>query len=343
MSVINLALVLPRAVHAGEAYLDMHVHVAGIGAGDSGCFIAPSMRDSFKFNFYLRAFGVNKRELEREGDALVIRRLSNKIAASKRVGKAVVLALDGVIGNDGKLDRSHTQVYVPNEYLVRELSAYENLLFGASINPYREDALERLEWVKRHGAVLVKWIPAIMHIDPSDERLLPFYHKLVELELPLLSHAGQERSFGHARDTLGDPVRLALPLRLGVTVIAAHIATTGKNDGEKNFERIMPLFVRHEKLFADISSLTQINKLGYLKRALRREELHGRLVYGSDWPLQFFPLVSPWYHIFNISINDIMAVQTMDNQWDRDVALKEAIGVSPDIFRRSAELLGVTP
>jgi hypothetical protein len=172
---------------------------------------------------------------------------------------------------------------------------------------------------------------------------VPFYHKLVELELPLLSHAGQERSFGHARDTLGDPALLALPLRLGVTVIAAHIATTGKNHGENNFERIMPLFIRHEKLFADISSLTQINKLGYLKRALTREELHGRLVYGSDWPLQFFPLVSPWYHIFHISINDIMAIQAIDNQWDRDIALKEAIGVSPDMLRRSAELLGVSP
>tara|TARA_Y100000588_G_scaffold311497_1_gene337567 strand:- start:338 stop:457 length:120 start_codon:yes stop_codon:yes gene_type:complete len=39
-------------------------------------------------------------------------------------------------------------------------------------------------------------------------------------------------------------MRLELPLKLGVTVIAAHIATTGENESMPNFERIFPLLKR---------------------------------------------------------------------------------------------------
>jgi hypothetical protein len=159
----------------------------------------------------------------------------------------------------------------------------------------------------------------------------------------LLSHAGAERSFGHSNDKLGDPHRLELPLTLGVTVIAAHIASTGIIEGQDNFDRVLPMFAKHDNLFADISALTQINRRGYLRRALAREDLHSRLIYGSDWPLQFFPLVSPWHHFPHVSISEIKAIQGLDNQWDRDVALKKAMGVPSEVFERSASLLGITP
>ena len=328
----------PRQVPEDGYIVDLHVHVAGIGAGDSGCFISDSMTDSFKFPIYLWAFGVNEEELNNKGDAVVVQKVHEAVASSLSVDAAVVLAMDGVIV-DGELDRERTQVYVPNEYLAETVKPYDNLFFGASVNPYRPDALKRLQWAKDHGAVLVKWIPAIMHIDPADERIIPFYRKLIELGLPLLSHAGQERSFGEANDELGDPHRLRLPLELGVTVIAAHIATTGENDGEDNFERLLPMFDEFPNLYADISSLTQLNKLGFLKRALQHDEMIDQLVYGSDFPLQFFPLVSPWYQIGHVSFAQLWHIFKLDNKWQRDVALKRALGVPATIFERSASLL----
>lgn len=332
---------LPHASGPPAGYVDMHVHTAGIGAGGSGCFLSKGMREGYKFDFYLWAFDVTLEEVEQQGDGVVLRKLSDKIADSDRVSKAVVLALDGVIGNDGSLDRERTQVYVPNEFLARELAAYDNLLFGASINPYRNDALERLEQVKTQGAVLVKWIPGIMDIDPADEALIPFYERMRDLGLPLLSHAGEERSFGGSNDDLGDPLRLELPLSLGVTVIVAHIASTGIIDGQDNFDRLLPMFAKYDNLYADISALTQVNRRGYLLSALAREDLHSRLVYGSDWPLQFFPLVSSWFQIPHVSVSHIKAIENLDNKWDRDVALKEAMGTPPEVFTRSASLLGV--
>ena len=321
------------------AYVDMHVHTAGIGAGGSGAFINREMRESFRFSVYLGAFGVDVEELKTEGDAVVFEKISAQVAASRRVGKAVVLALDGVVDAEGNLDRRATQVYVPNAFVASETRRHDNLCFGASVNPHRRDALRRLRQVKAQGALLVKWIPNIMHIDPADETITRFYEELVALDLPLLSHAGQERSFASARDEYGDPRRLALPLAVGVTVIAAHIGTTGTNEGEGNFERILPMFERYPNLHADISSLTQINRLGFLKRALAVPGLDQRLIYGTDWPLQFFPLVSPYYHVDHIGLSAAKSIAAIENRWDRDVALKEAFGTPRRVFARTAALL----
>jgi len=321
--------------------IDMHVHVAGIGAGDSGIHINEAMQESWRFPVYLRAFGVTREHLEAGGDAVLLEHLNAEIKASVRVSKAVVLAMDGVINEEGKLDRDATQIYVPNEFLARELPRFERLLFGASVNPYRHDALERLEEVKSQGAVLIKWLPNIMYIDPADPELRAFYETMVELDLPLLTHAGRERAFANARDELGDPARLALPLEIGVRVIAAHVGTDGETDGEANFARILPLFKAFPNLYADISSLTQINKLGHLRQVLAHPELGNRLIYGSDWPLQFFPLVSPFYHLGDVPVSQASEIARIDNQWDRDVALKEAMGVPDTVFHRSAEALNL--
>ena len=324
-----------------DQVVDIHVHTAGIGAGGSGIFVSDRLRDGYKFGFYLRAFDVSVEELERGGDVVVLRKISAKIARSTRVSRAVVLALDGVIDAKGELDRTRTQVYVPGEFLERELPAFDNLLYGASVNPYRKDALARLERAKAHGAMLVKWIPGIMHIDPADPAIGPFYDRLRDLGLPLLTHAGQERSFGESNDDLGDPLRLRLALDHGVTVIVAHLASTGIVDGQDNFDRLLPMFREYENLYADISALTQVNRRGYLNRALARPELHARMVFGSDWPLQFFPLVSPWYQWPAVPASRIKAIGALPHQWDRDVALKEAMGVPAEVFRRSAQVLGV--
>lgn len=333
----------PVGLPATKSIVDIHTHVAGIGQGCEGCFVSPSMRDSYKFAWYLRAFGTNEEEMTELGDGVVAERLAAVIRSSRWVRQSVLLALDGVIKDNGELDRELTQVYVPNSY-VREVAArYEEFLYGASINPYRIDAIKRLRTAKAAGAVLIKWIPSIMAIDVSDETLAGFYTTLRELDLPLLVHVGDENAFDHADNRLGDPHRLAYPLSLGVKVIAAHLATTGSNGGEDNFDRLLPMFAEHPNLVAEISSLTQVNKLGYLKRALEQPNLHHRLLHGSDWPLQFFPLVWAHWHIGSAPWRELRYAAALDNPLDRDIAIKAALGVPVSVFLRTAEYLGVAP
>jgi predicted TIM-barrel fold metal-dependent hydrolase len=245
-----------------------------------------------------------------------------------------------VADSAGNLDRSLTEIYVPNEFLAAEIPKHPNLLWGASINPYRKDALERLEWARAHGAVLVKWLPSVQHINPADERLIPFYKKMVDLGLPLLCHTGNERSFTQAQDELCDPVRLRLPLKQGVTVIAAHAATTGRFDNERSFDRLARMMPEYPRLYADISSLTQLNKHGYLGELLHQPGFEHRLLYGTDYPLiEIHALVSPWYFPRQLSLRQMFAVSKISNPWDRDVALKQALGMPADVWTRADEVI----
>jgi hypothetical protein len=334
-----------------EGIVDMHCHVNGIGAGGSGCFISDEFRNDWRFPFYLRGFGVSEQELLEKGDGLVVDRLSQLLAESKFVKKAVVLAMDGVV-SDGLLDTHRTQVYVPNEFVEEAVKKHSNLLFGASVNPYRKDAIARLVWAKKKGAVLVKWIPSVMNIDPSDRKLIPFYKKLAKLKLPLLTHTGSDQSIPYSNDELNDPERLSLPLECGVKVIAAHIASTGRYHREGfppgwyhrerssgRLARVMRDNPNNAKLFADISSLTQLNKLCYMKEALTRPEFSGRLFYGSDFPLINTILVSPLYYCFRLTLRQVIDIALTKNPWDVDVKIKQALGTPTNVFARSQELL----
>ncbi|MFW5451599.1 MAG: amidohydrolase family protein [Methylophagaceae bacterium] len=340
-SIVFSGSTLETASLTGSPIIDSHVHIAGLGFGGSGCFVSDEMKNSYKFDYYLRAFGVTRTEMEAEGDQLIVRRVAETLEKSENVDGAIILAMDGVIDDNGELDKAKTQVYIPNDYVAEQTGLYPSLYFGASINPYRSDALQRLEKVKQQGAKLIKWIPNIQHIDPADKALIPFYKKMKSLDLPLLSHAGQERSFQSAIDEYGDPKRLELPLSLGVTVIAGHIATTGESDEQSNYQRILELFEHYPNLYSDISSLTQINKLGYLDKALAEPRLKDRLIYGSDFPLVNMALVSPYYFPLKLTVKQMNTIADITNPWDRDIMLKQALGVPAKVFVNSAQLLRI--
>lgn len=319
--------------------IDIHCHVAGIGAGGSGCHVSPILRRSWRYHVYLRAFGVTEQDLKTHGDSLIVRRMSEQLSKARLVDAAVILAMDGVVGVDGQLDRGESEVYIPNEFVAQETRKYTNLLFGASVNPYRSDALARLERVAADGAVLLKWLPSIQRIDPAERRLVPFYRRMMELGLPLLSHTGNEESFTWALNDLADPERLRLPLSLGVTVIAAHAATNGRSEGEPNFKRFLRLCDEYPNLYADISAMTQANRIGHLRRLLRHHELHGRLLYGTDMPLLAAGIASPWFHVHQLSPPRLFRVLKHRNPWDRDVELKRSLGLPSLVFNRAAGLL----
>jgi predicted TIM-barrel fold metal-dependent hydrolase len=330
---------LPPEALPVAPFVDMHCHVAGLGAGGSGCFVSERLRRSWKVGFYFRSFGVSRRELEQQGDALCGDRLSAMLGQSRHVSRAVILALDGAVDDRGNLDAARTEFHVPNEFAAVLAARHTNLLFGASINPYRSDALARLDRAAADHAVLVKWLPSIQLIDPADERLAPFYRRMAELRLPLLVHTGAEHSFTWSKDEFADPARLRLPLSLGVTVIAAHAAWPGRHDGERDVDRLASLMKEYPNLYADISSLTQINQLGALREVLRRPEFRGRLVYGTDFPLINMPIVSPWFFPLDLSLRQRWQISRIKNPWDRDVALKQALGVPADVFTKAEKLL----
>lgn len=321
--------------------IDMHCHTAGFGEGGSGALLSEALRGSWKFGLYLKIFGSSKAEVEREGDIVLMKIIAESIRQAKHVDGAVILAMDAPYTDTGELDHKTAEVVIPNRFVGESVKDFEGLHFGCSVHPNRKEALEELEWSKANGAVLVKWLPNIQNIDPSDERYRSYYEKMVELDLPLLTHVGDEESFTQTNNALGDPHLLRFPLECGVRVIAAHVASSGESDGQDNAERLLEMMPEFPNLFADLSTLTQMNRKKYLPVVLNDSRLDGRLMYGTDYPLTNTPLVTSLQFFLNLRLGQIWDLLRTRNSWDRDVKLKAALGVSPEVFELSRTFLKI--
>jgi len=282
--------------------LDYHTHVAGLGKGGSGAFVNPRMLawhhpiHRLKFKVYLSAGAVTEVE---EADQQIVLRLANLISHIEGHGKHCLLAFDKNYNRDGTPNLAKTEFFVPNDYVFTLAEQHPDCFAPViSVNPYRLDALAELEGGAKRGARMVKWLPNAMGINPADELCDSFYQKMKELDLVLLSHGGEEKAVEAEEDQkLGNPLLLRRPLDHGVKVIIAHCAGLGDNedldDPQRKRRPNFDLFLRlmDEKryqglLFADISAMTQYNRTGRpLTTILQREDLHERLVNGSDYPL----------------------------------------------------------
>ncbi len=282
--------------------IDHHVHVAGLGVGGTNAFVNRKMRTwkhpfhRLKLKVYMSSAGATD---EGKADAQLVERLVTLVHHISGHGKHRLLAFDKHYRRDGSVNLDKTEFYAPNEY-VFELAERHPSLFvpNISVNPYRPDALNELEKWAQRGARIVKWLPNAMGIDPSDPKCDPFYQKMRELDLILLSHGGEEKAVEAEEDQkLGNPLLLRRALDHGVKVIVAHCAGLGTNEDldskdQKqihNFELFLRLMdeKRYEGLvFGEISAMTQFNRSGKpLQTILAREDLHERLVNGSDYPL----------------------------------------------------------
>jgi hypothetical protein len=317
----------------------MHCHTAGFGAGGSGARVSKALRESWKFKLYLKIFGTSEEEVSQKGDEIVMDVIVKQIAKSQFIDDVVILAMDAPYDVEGNLVEDQLEVYVPNRFVGESVKSRKGLHFGSSVHPNRKDALKELEWSKKNGAIFVKWLPNIQGIDPSDERYRDYYLKMAELDLPLLTHVGDEDSFSRTDNTLGDPKLLKLPLECGVQIIAAHVASSGEREGVENIERLLEMMPEFPNLYADISTLTQMNRSRYLPQVLSDERLKGRLMYGTDYPLTNTPFVTALQFPLRLTIREMADIVLTKNSWDRDVKLKAALGCPKEVFELSRSLL----
>ena len=317
----------------------MHCHTAGFGAGGSGARVSNALRESWKFKLYLKIFGTSEEEVNEKGDEIVMDVIVKQIAKSQFIDDVVILAMDAPYDVEGNLVEDQLEVYVPNRFVGESVKSRKGLHFGSSVHPNRKDALKELEWSKKNGAIFVKWLPNIQGIDPSDERYRDYYLKMAELDLPLLTHVGDEDSFSRTDNTLGDPKLLKLPLECGVQIIAAHVASSGEREGVENIERLLEMMPEFPNLYADISTLTQMNRSRYLPQVLSDERLKGRLMYGTDYPLTNTPFVTALQFPLRLTIREMADIVLTKNSWDRDVKLKAALGCPKEVFELSRSLL----
>ena len=290
---------------------DCHVHLLGLGESGGGAWVTPKMQSAWRirmyaqYRFYLNASCVDPGLKNVDRDYL--QRLRALMADFPPGFRAMVMAFDRTHDSTGKLQIDKSAFYLPNTY-AGDFAAANASRFGwiASIHPYREDAAAAVAQVVKQGALAVKWLPPAMGIDPASPLCDRFYDAMAKLDLPLITHGGEERAVeGAHRPDFGNVLKLRRPLERGVRVVIAHCASMGTdidldkgNSGPevesfKLFERLMATREFEGRLFGDVSALPQTNRFAYLEQILKHQEWTGRLLNGSDYPLPgVFPLFS---------------------------------------------------
>lgn len=287
----------------GTTLSDFHTHIVGLGKGGTGVFVHPgflswsSPRRRIQFKTYLTASGI---EDEAYADLEYLVRL-RKLIENKGgpSGKHYILAFDQHYRKDGTVDLDATEFYIPNKYVFDIAQGNPDYFVPVmSVHPYRKDAIEELTHWAGQGVKFMKWLPNAMGMDPGDPDLEPFYLKMKELGVTLITHAGHEAAVeADEHQRLGNPLLLRKPLDLGVRVIVAHCASWKTNEDLDDpnrpqisnfllFSRLMDNPKYRGLIFGEISTLTQFNRMDEaLNGLLEKPEWHDRLVNGSDYPL----------------------------------------------------------
>lgn len=202
---------------------------------------------------------------------------------------------------------------MPNSYVIDLYKDNPSTFYPiGSIHPYRKDCVEELIKCANNGITIIKWLPNSQGINPASDLCIPFYKKMAELDIILLTHTGEEHSvnIAYLNNAYGNPLLLRTPLDLGVKIIAAHVASEGLNvDFESPNKKKIPnydLLIRLMKedkykslLFADISAISGFKRIPFVPSMLSSTYLHSNFIYGSDYPIPAINVVVNMKKIVN--------------------------------------------
>lgn len=305
--------------------IDFHVHLAGTGCCSSGIFLSNGFRRRPTFLALRYLENVTSQSMKTDIDTVWAQRIYDLVEKSPHVSQCVALCLDEVYNEKGETQRDLTQLYVPNSWgtlIAKESSG--KVLLGASVHPYRVDALEELKKVENTGAMLIKWLPSVQGIDLSHPRAKEFFRVLAILKLPLLSHTDTEHTFGCPVPSwmaYNDVTNLRYALDEGVTVIAAHAGTPTQSD------LLIELMGKYPNLYADTSGFfnpSRARSAISLAKKARDSIMSERLIYASDWPVPVLPVMVA----DALGVQEYLRIRRIENPFERDIAIKKALGFS---------------
>jgi predicted TIM-barrel fold metal-dependent hydrolase len=156
-------------------------------------------------------------------------------------------------------------VQVDNAYLAEVARSHpDKLVWGCCVNPTDPGAADEVaRWVRDYGAVAVGELgPGYGGYDLDDPRCFPLYEAAIDLDIPLVIHAGPVQArFGRLKHTdlaAVDEIAIRFP---SLRIVICHL-------GYPRYEEAAFLVAKHENVYADISWLPQI--AGLDRRALSR-------------------------------------------------------------------------
>lgn len=316
--------------------IDCHVHIVGDGSSGSDCwFSLPSMWKKFLGRMMIKGLGLPTSTLKTGLDEHYVTNLLENIRESE-IDAAVILAQDIPYSSSGEKMPDEAQFYVPNEYVAELGRKHEEFIPACSIHPGRPDAMDELEKCIEAKMPVLKLLPNCLNIDYMDRKYIPFWERMAEAGMILLTHTGGELTVKVYDPSFGDPKKLEILLDCGVTTIAAHSAgRSGIFDPDWTSD-LLDLFKKFPHLYGDSSALSSINRARTLKHILA-EDIQSRIIHGSDYPVPVSGL-GPML-MGKLSWEDYRATSKIPNIIERDYQIKRRIGFDEDKFTRMDTLL----
>jgi predicted TIM-barrel fold metal-dependent hydrolase len=310
--------------------IDCHVHLSAFTPGHGS--VSPRLIRSVPFRFMRWHFEIG--EIDASTDAKLENLLIDQLNDCTELDAAVVLAFDAVHDKDGVRDDAQTHLFVENDYVIDLSRRHPKVLFGASIHPYRKDAIAELERCVHAGAVLVKWLPITQGIDPSDPKCFAFYEALAHHKIPLLSHTGGETMLPNVNKH-ADPTLLLPAIRRGVKVIAAHCGTRSTFSEPDYLDAFVRLALEHEHFYGDTSALNLPTRWHAYKPILTDDRVRTKIIHGSDWP------VLPIPHPTRLGASRAFEMLDEPNWLRRDIRIKQSLGFTDADFARGCSVLRI--
>lgn len=324
-----------------------------LGPADFDSCVAPRIVGQLKWRALRWLLGVSP--TLPAGDALdaeMDRVYERHLGSPGPVDRFVLLAFDAYHDDAGRRPMWPTKarelgsdIYTSNS-LVRAAcrSRPDRYLFGASVHPYRQRATDCVREVFAAGACLLKWLPLHQNIDIEDERSIAVLRVLAELGLPLLVHYNEEFTLTTQHPQFLDIEPLLRVLRrlraegAMPPTIVAHVATPVSPWGNKRPMRALLHALSGEfsdaPLFGDVSALTTLGKVGFLRKIVARQDLHHKLLFGSDFPVPLGLLR------LRGDLRSDYRLVARDPSWPQQAAhIYRRTGLQEISFRRAASLL----
>jgi uncharacterized protein len=335
----------------GERFSFEPAEIDGAPAWDS--FVSPRAMNRLTWRLIKRLLGLDPRLCAGpELDRILAEFYERHHFAAGPVDKLVLLAFDEYHDDAGRRVPMPTtrrqrgsDIYASNSMIRAACRRHpDRYLFGASVHPYRENAVACVEEVFARGACLLKWIPLHQNIDVADPRTLAVLRCCARLGLPVLVHYCEEFTLAtqHPESRPLAPLldalrRLRSEGAMPITIVA-HVATPVMPWSERRSHRLLLDALSGEfadaPLYADISALASWGKIAFLRRLARRQDLHAKLLFGTDFPV---PLALLRLH--GDLGRDYRRIKAEPSWIQQYLHIDRRLGFNEIVFRRAAELL----
>lgn len=313
---------------------DIHVHVAQLHRHESTDRFVVHKPNRY-VRMFLRQLGMSREQLRQPTANALVRDRLLYWASAATIDRFVLLAMDGAFTGDGQSDPAASAWIVDNQFVAELARSHPSLLFGASVHPYRKDALALTGASIDAGACLMKWIPSTQRIRLDDPRCLPVYDLLAASGVPLLVHTGNEHSGSGGPNRWNAPELLVTPLRRGVKVIAAHCGARLFLHERSGFDAFCRMAREHEHLYGDLGAFAIPTRIRPLRALQRDPLLLSKVVYGSDFPAI---TMAEWF-VFSIGLPAVRRILREPNPLERPYLLMRSMGLPDEVFTRGAGIL----